>query len=272
MNKTCFHHNHKPSGLSVCGCCVMRCVSEPQSQNHPLYHKSTYRTLPPLSHHSGSWEAIASDRCWLLLYGHWWKALMKERMAREVFICLTVWWQKGRQREVVPGEQGGGGERGEQAHLYVWLPSAKRSATPALINSEKRSQSFFLPHSGAHGLAMTFTSFETKSGSRYSTLQWADMLRCCNPAWRPRGRKRDWKKRSRHLFHSLKSLLCPFTLYLMTLSVEKVTIKPVSAKSQRTWGKKDPCSWSMWQNPQMAWVRQIRWVCFVRVQSLFLRF
>lgn len=189
VNKTCFHHNHKPSSLSVCVCCVMRCVSEPQSQNHPLYHKSTYRTLPTLSHHSGSWEEIASDRCQLLLYGHWWKALMKERMAREVFICLTLWWQKGRQREVVLGEQGRGGERGEQAHLYVWLPSAKRSATPALINSEKRSQSFFLPHSGAHGLAMTFTSFEAKSGSRYSTLQWADMLRCCNPAWRPRGEK-----------------------------------------------------------------------------------
>lgn len=62
-------------------------------------------------------------------------------------------------------------ERGEQAHLYVWLPSAKRSATPGLINSEKRSQSFFSPHTSTHGLAMTFTSFEAKSGSRYSTLQ-----------------------------------------------------------------------------------------------------
>lgn len=64
-----------------------------------------------------------------------------------------------------------GGERGEQAHLYVWFPSAKRSATPGLINSEKRSQSFFSPHTSTHGLAMTFTSFEAKSGSRYSTLQ-----------------------------------------------------------------------------------------------------
>lgn len=62
-------------------------------------------------------------------------------------------------------------ERGEQAHLYVWLPSAKRSATPGLINSEKRSQSFFSPHTSTHGLAMTFTSFEAKSGRRYSTLQ-----------------------------------------------------------------------------------------------------
>lgn len=62
-------------------------------------------------------------------------------------------------------------EHGEQAHLYVWLPSAKRSATPGLINREKESQSFFSPHTGTHGLAMTFTSFEAKSGSRYSTLQ-----------------------------------------------------------------------------------------------------
>lgn len=73
---------------------------------------------------------------------------------------------------------GGGGwggqrerEHGEQAHLYVWLPSAKRSATPGLINSEEESQSFFSPHTSTHGLAMTFTSFELKSGSRYSTLQ-----------------------------------------------------------------------------------------------------
>lgn len=168
----------------------MRFVSDPQTQNHPFCHKSAYRTLPPLSHHSDSWEAIASDRCRLLLYGHWWKALMKERMAREVFICLTIWWQKGRHEGGGAGRtRQGWGERGEQAHLYVWLPSAKRSATPALINSEKRSQSFFLPHSGAHGLAMTFTSFEAKSGSRYSTLQWADMLWCCNLAWRPRGEK-----------------------------------------------------------------------------------
>lgn len=71
------------------------------------------------------------------------------------------WWRRWR----------GEAERGEQAHLYVWLPSAKRSATPGLINSEKRSQSFFSPHTGTHGLAMTFTSFEAKSGSRYSTLQ-----------------------------------------------------------------------------------------------------
>ncbi len=72
------------------------------------------------------------------------------------------------------GEKRGVGserERSEQAHLYVWLPSAKRSATPGLINSEKRSQSFFSPHTSTHGLAMTFTSFEAKSGSRYSTLQ-----------------------------------------------------------------------------------------------------
>lgn len=67
--------------------------------------------------------------------------------------------------------EGAGSEHGEQAHLYVWLPSAKRSATPGLINSEKASQSFFSPHTGTHGLAMTFTSFEAKSGSRYSTLQ-----------------------------------------------------------------------------------------------------
>lgn len=66
-----------------------------------------------------------------------------------------VWWERS----------------SEQAHLYVWLPSAKRSATSALINSEERSQSFFSPHSSTHGLAMTFTSFEAKSGSRYSDLQ-----------------------------------------------------------------------------------------------------
>lgn len=76
------------------------------------------------------------------------------------------------EKKAAKGEEAGSErERGEQAHLYVWLPSAKRSATPGLINSEKRSQSFFLPHTGTHGLAMTFTSFEAKSGSRYSTLQ-----------------------------------------------------------------------------------------------------
>lgn len=47
-------------------------------------------------------------------------------------------------KKAAKGEEAGSErERGEQAHLYVWLPSAKRSATPGLINSEKRSQSFF---------------------------------------------------------------------------------------------------------------------------------
>lgn len=112
------------------------------------------------------------------------------------------------------------GEGGEQAHLYVWLPSVKRSATPGLINSEKKSQSFFSPHSGAHGLAMTFTSFETKSGSRYSTLQWADMLRCCHPAWQPQGEKEMGRKVADTCF-MLWNHHHPF---LMTFSVEKVVL------------------------------------------------
>ena len=79
-----------------------------------------------------------------------------------------------RRKRQCEGERRGGGrgrQCGEQAYLYVWLPSVKRSATPGLINSEKRSQSFFSPHTSTHGLAMTFTSFEAKSGSRSSTLQ-----------------------------------------------------------------------------------------------------
>jgi len=127
---------------------------------------------------------------------------MKERTAVEVFICLTLRWQKERQRrwckekkaEKAGRAEDGRGESGEQVHLYVWLPSVKRSATPGLINSEKRSQSFFSPHTSTHGLAMTFTSFEGKSGSRYSTLQWSDMLRCCHPGGETAGRKEKGKE------------------------------------------------------------------------------
>lgn len=59
-------------------------------------------------------------------------------------------------------------------HIFMYgFPSAARSANPGLINSGKRSQSFFFPPAltATHGPIMTFTSFEVKSGSRYSTLQ-----------------------------------------------------------------------------------------------------
>lgn len=72
------------------------------------------------------------------------------------------------------GVWGVGGVDGGAANKHIFMygfPSAKRSATPGLINSEKKSQSFFSPHTSTHGLAMTFTSFEAKSGSRYSALQ-----------------------------------------------------------------------------------------------------
>lgn len=70
----------------------------------------------------------------------------------------------------------GSGEREGSAvnkhiFMYGFRLQKKRPATPGLINSEKRSQPFLSPHAGTHGLAMTFTSFEAKSGSRRSTLQ-----------------------------------------------------------------------------------------------------
>lgn len=76
------------------------------------------------------------------------------------------------------GDRGRGVEgRGRVANKHIFMygfPSAARSANPGLINSVKRSQSFFFFSRltpGTHGPVMTFTSFEVKSGSRYSTLQ-----------------------------------------------------------------------------------------------------
>lgn len=73
------------------------------------------------------------------------------------------------------GDRGRGveGARAANKHIFMYgFPSAARSANPGLINSGKKSQSFFSPaQTGTHGPVMTFTSFEVKSGSCYSTLQ-----------------------------------------------------------------------------------------------------
>lgn len=73
------------------------------------------------------------------------------------------------------GDRGVGGERAANKHIFMYgFPSAARSANPGLINSGKKSQSFFFfdspAHTGTHGPVMAFTSFEVKSGSCYSTL------------------------------------------------------------------------------------------------------
>lgn len=154
---------------------------------------------------------------------------MKERTRSFVLMLMVTGirgrgggrWRKGKKKKKKKG-------RGvEQAHLYVWLPSAKRSDTPGLINSEKRSQSFFPPHTSTHGLAVTFTSFEAKSGSRYSTLQWSDTLRCCHPACHPQAEKRKEEK-SRALVvcsETTSNFLSSSFLYLMTLSARCLVLK-----------------------------------------------
>lgn len=106
--------------------------------------------------------------------------------AEEAFICLML-WRLVRQRETGDrqrrwcrrGKKAAKGEaRGEEGRVvnkHIFMYGFRLQSTlppPGLINSEERSQSFFFsPHTSTHGLAMTFTSFEAKSGSRYSTLQ-----------------------------------------------------------------------------------------------------
>lgn len=76
---------------------------------------------------------------------------------------VTAWREPG----------GGGREHCEQAHLYVW----RQNALPPQVwlTARRRASHFFFfsflgPYSSTHGLAMTFTSFEAKSGSRFQCL------------------------------------------------------------------------------------------------------
>lgn len=160
---------------------------------------------------------------------------MKERTAEEVFICLTLRWlapvrDRGR------GLRGRGGgveekgskegrrerECGEQAHLYVWLPSAKRSAAPGLINSEKRSQSFFFRLTPAH-MAWQWLSHHLRRNREAVTAPYSDPT-CFAAAIRlgNRREKRERKRRKRSLRHSSYALGSPPipspSLYLMTRS------------------------------------------------------
>jgi len=72
---------------------------------------------------------------------------MKERMRRKRSFEKERGGGGGEEKGRKKRQQGRGrevrGEGGEQAHLYVWLPSAKGALPPpGLMNSEERSQSF----------------------------------------------------------------------------------------------------------------------------------
>ena len=83
-----------------------------------------------------------------------------------------------RQRERERERESGGGWGGK--HLYVWVPASSEltcaaPALKALINKATVASHF--SHTGIHGLAMTFASFESRNRKCYNALEeWDKVL------------------------------------------------------------------------------------------------
>lgn len=126
--------------------------------------------------------------------------------------------------------RGGGRASAANKHIFMYSFRLRNALPPQVWLTVRRGAShFFPPHTSTHGLAMTFTSFEAKSGSRYSTLQWSDMLRCCHPAWQPQGEK-ERKKEGRGV-SGTRFMLSGITTDSLCVFISRLSL----ARSHKLW-------------------------------------